>query len=1049
MPEPSALPPTAYQPDTGDTLRSPEFEILISELAADFVSMRANAIDDGIDRWLGRIVRTLGLDRMTVAQLRSDSSAIIRTHSYTVPGHVPLTPRVQHEGDVPWLAGQMRNQRIVLIPKVSDLPPEAVREREFMLAEGLKSNVSIPIVIGGDLIGWISFTSMGAECDWRPEVVNRLRLIVNIFAGALRRKRDDFQLERTRQFEELLSAISAQFVQLPWGSIDRHLRSTLQRVVEFLGVDRGTILTMSPDRSALCRTIWYARGGIDPVPVALSSDYAWMFGKLCGGEPMVVSSIADLPVEAAAEREYLERAGVRSAVAVPLFFGETLLGAAIFSALREEVRWSRAFVQRLLLLGGVLASALGRQTLEEAQRGMMRFEQLIADVSARLAAVACDRADEEVTRTLRATLKFFGADHCTLVQADLARGSARICHRANDTGITPLRTDVDYASACPLIYEWLFRRGETLVRSRLGDRPAEDAIDREIAEGLGFRSMVAIPISSGGRVHYGFVLASRRENASWSKEYAPRLSVLGDTLVNALTRARADEALRTSEERFRSVVESAPSGVLIVDRDGRIILANPYLERMFGYRSEAMLGRHVEMLLPLPDRERHHAYRREFISETDARRMGGGRELVGLRKDGTEIPVEIGLSPIGTSEGRFVLATVIDVTERKQAEQALRDSARRLAEAQRVARLGSWEWDVATERIQLSEEARRIVGVEVVKVSDLVALARAEDRLALLGAISRHWRERSESLDIECRLAPPDGGAERIVRISGNTYYQPDGAPLRSVGTIQDVSEARQAEEETRTLRMQLWHTDRVARSGMLTASLAHELNQPLTAILSNSQAALRFLASGNPDIAELRETLEDIVRDDKRAAAVISGLRAMVRHKASEREGVGMAAVLTEILALLRSELIGAGVELTTDLDQDCSVLADRVQLQQVVLNLVMNAVEAMRDSKTEERRISVSCRGADGAVQVRVQDTGPGIPPERRRSVFDAFATTKPQGMGLGLAVCRSIVESHGGRIWLEPAAGARGATFVFSIPAWAGTSADAGSNGEVVAR
>jgi PAS domain S-box-containing protein len=943
----------------------------------------------------------------------------------------------------------MRQRRTVLIPSVGDLPPEAAREGQFMQAERLKSNVTIPLVVGGDVIGWISFTTMSAEREWGQQEVDRLQLITNIFAGALRRKRDDYQLERMRRFEKLLFTISATFVQLPMRDFDGALQSSLEKVVRFLGIDRGSILSLSADRTVLYRTHSHTIAGIDPMPATLGAEYVWTFDHLQKGKPVVVSRIADLPAEAAMEREYFERAGVRSTVAIPLFLGDVMLGVAIFSALREEMRWPEALVQRLLLLGGVIASALGRQALEDTQQETLRFEQLIANVSAQLAAVVPGRADAEITSALVSVLDFFGADHCGLVEADLARGHAHIRYLVSDAGVVPLPTDIDYGSICPLTYDELFHRGETLVRSRMGDHPAEDSIDREMVEVLGIRSILAVPIVVGERVRYCFGLASSRENITWPAECIPRLRVLGDALVNALMRTRSDEALRTSEERFRTVVQSAANGVVMVDADGRIVLANSQIERMFGCGQEELLGNGIEMLLPLRDRERHHTHRREYMLEADGRNMGSGQELFGRHKDGSEFPVEIGLNPIGTSEGQFVLVTVVDVTERKQAENALRDSARSLAEAQRIARLGSWDWDVAAEKFRLSDEARRIIGVEIAKFGDLVALARPQDRSELAEAMARLWRERQDPIDLEFRIAPPYGG-ERIVRVRGHTYFGPDGAPLRAIGTIQDVTESRRVEEETRELRAQLWHTDRVARSGMLTASLAHELNQPLTAILSNAQAALRFLARGSPDIAELTEILGDIVRDDKRAAAVISGLRAMMRQRQTERESIEMAGVLREILDLLHSELIVAGIELKTDFEQGCGALADRVQLQQVVLNLVMNAVEAMRDSHAEERRIWVSCCGAGGVVQVRVQDTGPGIPPEQRESVFDAFATTKPTGMGLGLAVCRSIVESHGGTIRLEAGDGGRGARFIFEIPGVADTVVDDGNNnnGEGVA-
>ncbi|MEZ5446881.1 MAG: PAS domain S-box protein [Gammaproteobacteria bacterium] len=1025
------------------------FEVLVSELSADFVAMPVEAIDAGIESWLERIVRALRLERSALAQISDDGQLLVRTHAFTAPGYPSLPEYIRTENELPWLGRQIRAGRTIVVSKLEDLPAEAAQERQFMQSKaGPKSNVMLPLKVGGNVIGLITFASLSREREWSQDLVKRLELIAGIIGNALMRKRKERQIGSLLRFEQLLSRISATFVRLPAEDIDGALTDSLQEVVEFLGIDRGTIVSFSADRAVLYRTHWHAIADIEPMPATLGTDHAWTFGQLRQGQPVVVSRVADLPAEAALEREYLERVGVRSTVAIPLFLGDAMLGAAIFSALREEIRWPEALVQRLQLLGGVLASALGRKAMEEVQRETLRFEQLIANVSARLAAVVPDRAGEEITRALGEILQFFGADHCSLTEGDLVKGDAHIRYLASGPGIASLPTDIDYASECPLTYDRLFRQSETLVRSRMGDYPAEDSIDREMVEVFGIRAILAIPIAVGERLRYCLGLGSSRENIVWPEEYVPRLRMLGDALVNALLRTRSDEALRTSEERFRRVVESAPNGVMMVDADGRIVLANPQLERMFGYGHGELLGSHVETLVPLRDRERHLAYRREYLADAEIRQMGSGRELYGLRKDGGEIPVEIGLNPMGTSEGRFVLATIVDATERKRAETALRDSARSLAEAQQIARLGSWEWDVVAQKVQLSDEAQRIVGAEMAKSSDFIAIAHPQDRSELAEAMARLWREQQGPVDLEFRIVPPDGG-QRIVRVRGQSYFGQDGSPLRAVGTIQDVSEVRQAEAETRELRTQLWHIDRVARSGTLTASLAHELNQPLTAILSNAQAGLRFLARGNPDIAELREILGDIARDDKRAAAVISGLRAMMRHRETERESVEMAGVLTEVLGLLHSELIGAGIELKADFEQGCCVLADRVQLQQVVLNLVMNAVEAMRDSHAQERRISVACGGAGAAVQVRVQDTGPGISPERRESVFDAFATTKPEGMGLGLAVCRSIIESHGGTIRVEAGDGGHGSRFIFEIPAAADTSADDVNNGEGVAR
>jgi C4-dicarboxylate-specific signal transduction histidine kinase len=250
--------------------------------------------------------------------------------------------------------------------------------------------------------------------------------------------------------------------------------------------------------------------------------------------------------------------------------------------------------------------------------------------------------------------------------------------------------------------------------------------------------------------------------------------------------------------------------------------------------------------------------------------------------------------------------------------------------------------------------------------------------------------------------------------------------------SVRDVTERKRLAAETRRLQIELVHADRVTRTGALTASLAHELNQPLAAILSNAQAALRFLAQEKPDLGEIREILTDIVRDDKRASAVISGLRTMLRRQEPVRVGLDVAGTIREVLVLLNSELLTHQVEVTADFEAGCSVLADKAQLQQVVLNLVMNAIQAMQGQAAEERRLALSVsRTGEGEVRVAVRDAGVGIPEEKLATVFNPFWTTKDQGMGLGLAVCRAILEAHGGAIWVEPNQD-RGVTFFFRLPA-----------------
>jgi len=362
---------------------------------------------------------------------------------------------------------------------------------------------------------------------------------------------------------------------------------------------------------------------------------------------------------------------------------------------------------------------------------------------------------------------------------------------------------------------------------------------------------------------------------------------------------------RRTEERFRLVVESTPSAMLMVDARGRIELANHQTGKLFGYREEQLIGQPMTLLIPT----RFHASQQKklenFFSAPALRRLGFESSLTGLTKQGTEFPMEIILTPIESGGGLMALVAVIDNTEKQRAEEA----------------------------------------------------------------------------------------------------------------------------------RRELVHASRLAVLSELTASIAHEINQPLGAILSNAEAAELLLEDPSPSLDEVRRILSDIRKDDLRASEVIRRLRALLRQGEVERQPIGMQLVISDVVAILRGEAERRGVEMAIDsptpdpMAVDSVVLADRIHLQQVMLNLMVNALEAMSEQEGPKRlRISSSLQ--DNQVVVSIQDNGPGVPESVRNKLFDRFFSTKREGMGMGLAISRSLIEEHGGRIWMDIAPEG-GAVFHFSLP------------------
>jgi C4-dicarboxylate-specific signal transduction histidine kinase len=356
-----------------------------------------------------------------------------------------------------------------------------------------------------------------------------------------------------------------------------------------------------------------------------------------------------------------------------------------------------------------------------------------------------------------------------------------------------------------------------------------------------------------------------------------------------------------------------------------------------------------------------------------------------------------------------------------------------LADAQRISRTGSWRWNVRTGTVQWSAEHFRIFGIDpaIEKPSYAKYLERIhpEDHFLVEQDLNQASREK-RTFRHEYRIVLPDGSI-RHVQSTGHPNIDETG-DLEFVGTVMDITELRRAEETLRQAQAELTRASRLRTMGELAGSIVHEINQPLAAVIGNADACLRWLDRDPPDLTEARDSIARLARDGRRVADVVKGLRALARKSGLELRNVDINDAIREVLALLRGELErGAAVLHVGLFGADRPVLGDRVQLQQVLLNLIRNGIEAMSTVTDRPRvlRISSELNEASEAL-VAVEDTGIGFDPATTDRIFEPLFTTKPNGMGMGLSICRSIVEAHCGRLWASPNS-AHGTTFRFTVP------------------
>jgi PAS domain S-box-containing protein len=558
----------------------------------------------------------------------------------------------------------------------------------------------------------------------------------------------------------------------------------------------------------------------------------------------------------------------------------------------------------------------------------------------------------------------------------------------------------------------------------------KETVERASQDGKDFEHEYRLVMPDGAVKHVHVVAHAERDESG-------ELEFVG-AVMDTTEGKRAEKKLRRSEESLLEAQKLSHTGSWRHDVASGVVTVSPEIYRIHDIKPDDDAS-NTEFFF-----SRFHPEDRKRVVDLFGRAELETTEFqVDYRivlPDGTIKHLHTIGHPILNESGDLVefVGTAMDVTAAKQAEEALRRSEGYLANAQRLTRTGSWAWNVATgQSVYWSQENYRLHGFDPEGgiPSDEVFYQRIhpEDRDKVRKETILESLDEGAHFDVDFRIVLP-GGAIKYVRSTGHPVRSISGDLLEYVGTSIDVTERKQADEERERLRQvqaDLAHLSRVTTMGELTASLAHEIKQPISAAMTNAKTCMRWLDRDEPDLAEASEAASRIVKDATRAADIISRISLLFKKGALQRELVDVNEVIREMIVLLRSEANRYSISIRIELAEDLPmVMADRVQLQQVFMNLMLNGIDAMKEM-TAEGELTIKSEADDGQVLVSVSDTGVGLPPEQAEQIFKAFFTTKDQGIGMGLPISRSIIESHGGHLWATGASG-RGATFQFTLPA-----------------
>ena len=802
-------------------------------------------------------------------------------------------------------------------------------------------------------------------------------------------------LNRKLHFQQLLLQISTAFASVAAEQVDDKITQSLELLAEFLQADRAYLIQISENTGTLKAVYnWYAVGmERDPmVEAGIPLDrFRFVTEQTLSSADIVINSLDDLPEDATNEYDYCQSRGIKSFMMIPIQLSGRPIGNFGFDAIRQARRWHPEQVEELHLVGKILATALDRKIQADTVDERLRFEQLISRLSATFVNLPDKQVDPAIQDALTEVAGFMGADFATFIQREPVTGALYHSHQWVKPGIE-LDIDftgIDIGSVCPWLAEQLFQ-GKPVVISRGNDFPPEAVAEREFRDQYGIKSVLWAPFYVSGEIAGYLVLNSLEKDIEWSKALIEELKLVGEIFVNALMRKRSSEILG---ERlcFESMLSSLSASFINVPNatvDDKICEA---LQQIGEYANV------------------DEAFLFQF----------------------RDSPTETGITHSWYRSGR-VRELSFDAN---QLLELFPWAAAKMQQRETIVFRGADELpaEAHAERAYLEE-----VGLKASILIPLLEDNRLRAILFVQGYTEKQWQ--AYVVDQIHLAAQVFFGA-----LQRNATDQKLQAALTDISELKDRLEAenillqrnmeqlREAQAETALNRSQLLRMSRIQTLNEMTAGIAHEINQPLAAIDNYAQACRRRLESGEHNPEKLHDLVNKICLQSKRGGEVIGRVRNMIKNEPVEMSATDINEVVKDAINLadLEKNYRKYDIDIKPALSLPY-VTANAVQIQQVILNLIRNAQAAMESGVPQSKRIiTIETKRNDSSfVEVSVADIGKGIPKEVGGELFEPFFTSKESGLGIGLSICRRIIEYHSGRIWysMRPQGGT---TFHFTLP------------------